>query len=77
MTVLRPRARPVHRQRHYEGVLDGFAFLSNLDVKVMLTDNTTLVETERVENVQFTLTGAGTEASGTVTAGTAPAPARR
>lgn len=51
----------------------GFAFLSNLDVKVILTENATGVETVWVENAQYTLSGAGTEVSGTLVAMTAPA----
>ena len=46
----------------------GFAFLSNLDVKVILTDAAG-VETTQVENVNYTLTGA-THADDPPTAGT-------
>jgi hypothetical protein len=49
----------------------GFAFLSNLDVKVILTSSTQ-VETPQVENVHYTLFGAGTEVAGTLTMITAP-----
>jgi hypothetical protein len=55
----------------------GFAFQHNNEVKVILTDNATAIETVWVENAQYTLTGAtGADVpptSGTLVAMTAPA----
>ena len=55
----------------------GFAFQHNNEVKVILTEVATLIETVWAENVQYTLTGAtGADVDptpGTVTAVTAPA----
>jgi len=54
----------------------GFAFLSNLDVKVILTDIESLAEVPQIENLNYTLTGAATThedpVAGTVTMMVAP-----
>src|SRR5687767_180383 len=48
-------------------------FLANADVSAILVNDSTLVETPWVLGTHFTLTGAGDDAGGTLTATTAPA----
>jgi len=50
-----------------------FRFLQNSDVKVILTVDTTAVETVQVLDTDYTLTGAGLDAGGTVIMTIAPA----
>jgi len=50
----------------------GFRFLQNSDIKVILTVDATGVETVQVEITNYTLTGAGLDAGGTVTMLIAP-----
>lgn len=50
----------------------GFRFLQNSDIKVILTVDSTGVETVQVEITNYTLTGAGLDAGGTVTMLIAP-----
>lgn len=45
----------------------GFRFLENSHIKVILTVDSTGVETEQAETTNYTLTGAGLDAGGTVT----------
>ena len=45
----------------------GFAFQSNLDVKIILTDAPTNTETVLTEHAHYELSGAMTETAGTVT----------
>jgi len=49
-----------------------FRFLENSDVKVILTVDATAVETTQVLNTDYTLTGAGLDAGGTVVMTVAP-----
>ena len=51
----------------------GFRFLQNSDVRVILTVDSTSVETVQTEITNYTLTGAGLDAGGTVTMLIAPA----
>ena len=50
-----------------------FRFLQNSDIKVILAVTATGVETDQVEITNYTLTGAGLDAGGTVTMLIAPA----
>lgn len=51
----------------------GFRFLQNSDLRVILTIDATGVETAQVETTNYTVTGAGPDAGGTVTMLVAPA----
>jgi parallel beta-helix repeat protein len=51
----------------------GFRFLQNADIKVILTVTATGVETAQVLDTDYTLTGAGLDAGGTVVMTVAPA----
>lgn len=50
----------------------GFRFLQDQDLKVIVTVTATGVESEKVLNTDYTVTGSGLDAGGTVTMNTAP-----